>query len=132
MSKPFTYRPSPFLAEKRIGIHRHLQEQARTFLEVYAPPTLFADPEVHSTLSNVLEREGLVQFNRTLRAAVTQLRPGVDSSPFWALIDATGFWEDTTPGRWRYMTEERAEVLLGWCASYIAGQLSLADESSVA
>lgn len=132
MRKPFTYHPSPFLAEKRIVIHRHLQEQARAFLETHALPALFKDTDVHPTLSNALEREGLVQFNRALRAAIVHLRPGIDSSPLWALIDATGFWEDTTPGRWRYMTEEHAEVLLAACASYVAGDVSFAAESNVA
>lgn len=92
----------------------------------------FEDPEIHADLTRALNLEGLVQINRALRAAICKLRTGIDSAPFWALIDAIGFWEDTTPGRWPYMTEERAEVLLAWACSYIAGQPFLADGSKAA
>lgn len=132
MTKPFIYRPSHLLARKRIGAHWHLKDQAKAFLAEHISPAHFEDPGIHAALINALEREGLVQFNRTLRAAVSKLQPGKDSSQLWALIDATGFWEDTTPGRWPYMTEERAEVLLAWACSYTAGQSFMADESKAA
>lgn len=132
MTKPFTYHTSHLLARKRIGAHWHLKDQASIFLAEHVSPAHFEDPEIHPVLIDALEREGLVQFNRALRAAVPKLRQGKDSSPFWALIDATGFWEDTTPGRWPYMTEERAEVLLAWACSYNAGQSYMGNESKAA
>lgn len=132
MTKPFTYQTSPLLAMKRIGAHGHLKNQARIFLADHISPAHFEDPEIHPVLIDALEREGLVQFNRALRAAICKLRPGKDSSPLWEIIDATSLWEDTTPGRWPYMTEERAEVLLAWACSYAAGQSYMGDESKAA
>lgn len=132
MTKRFTYQPSHLLASKRIGVHCHLHEQATTFLTEHVSPKSFEDQDIHADLVRALNLEGLVQFNRALRAAVCKLRAGVDSSPFWALIDAIGFWEDTTPGRWPYMTEERAEVLLVWACSYTAGHSFMYDGSKAA
>lgn len=132
MTKRFTYQPSHLLARKRIGAHCHLHEQAKTLLSEHIGPMHFEDPEIHADLVRALHLEGLVQFNRALRSAVSKLRPGIDSSTIWCLIDATGYWEDTTPGRWPYMTEERAEVLLAWACSYTAGHSFLYDESQAA
>jgi hypothetical protein len=126
------HQPSPNLAKKRIRTYWHLHNQAVDLLEEHLSPDHFSDPAVHEDIRNALKNKGLVQFNRALRAAVCKLRPGIDSSHIWGAIDATGFWEDTTPGRWPCMTEARAEVLLAWASSYSAGQPFMTDKSQAA
>lgn len=129
MTRIFTYTPSPELAKKRIIAHWYLHNQATNLLENHLSPDYFEDQEIHADILVALNRGGIVQFNRAMRAAACRVKPGNDSSPLWGIIDATGFWEDTTPGHWPYMTEERAEVLLAWACSYKAGQMFTLDES---
>lgn len=115
------YKPSRFIARKSAETHCNLKEQAMAFLSEHTRPADFVDDEIHAELVRTLIEDGLVQFGCALRSSISRLRPGADSSVFWSLVDAIGFWEDAKPGRWPYMTNERAEVLLSWARSYTAG-----------
>jgi len=109
------------LEEKRIRTYRYLYNQARILLEKHISPDHFKSEDTYEKVSNALDI-GIVAFNRAMREAVSDVRDGVDTSQIWAIIDATSFWEDTTPGRWPHMTEVRAQVLLHWAGSYEAGK----------
>lgn len=126
------YQMPPVLAIRRIAIHQHLTEQARVFLTDPWRPLEFRDQAVPALLLQVLKKEGLVSFSRAVRNAISTINPGVDSQPFWDLVDTCGFWEDTTPGKWPLMTHERAESLLDWAGSYQAGQPFLVAERAAA
>lgn len=120
------------LAIRRILAHQHLVEQASAFMAAPERQGEFNDPAIPAVLLNVLHKQGLVAFNRATRGAITSISTGTDTLPFWDLIDATSFWEDTTPGRWPHMTTARLEGTLAWVESYRAGEPYLAQTAGLA
>lgn len=126
------YQTSPMLAMQRIAVHQHLTEQARAFLADPWRQLEFREQATPAILLQVLKKEGIVAFNRAVRNAISKLNQGVESQPYFDIVDAIGFWEDTTPGRWPYMTLERAEHMLSWAGSFRAGQPFLATENAAA
>lgn len=130
--KGASYQSDAALAMRRIAVHQHLTEQARAFLADPWRQLEFREQATPAILLQVLKREGIVSFNRAVRSAISKLNQGVESQPYWDLVDSTGFWEDTTPGKWPYMTRERAEGLLSWAGSFRAGQPFLTTERAAA
>lgn len=59
---------------------------------------------------------GLYAFRAVLHQSVVECLsdPAFDSSPYWGLIDAIGFWDGAHPGRWRYMGEEQRQRWIAW------------------
>lgn len=130
--KGASYQPNAALAMQRIAVHQHLTQQAWAFLADPWRQLEFREQATPAFLLHVLKKEGIVAFNRAVRSAICKLNQGVESQPYWDIVDATGFWEDTTPGRWPHMSHERAEDMLNWAGSFRAGQPFLATESAAA
>lgn len=120
------------LALCRIQAHQHLTAEADRFLADPAREHEFADPAIPRYLRHLLHKEGLVAANRAVRDAISHLKSGVPTAPFWDLVDATGFWEDATPGRWPHMTASGAQRSLDWALAYRAGQPFLVADEAVA
>jgi hypothetical protein len=124
---------SVVLARRRVHASWHLHNQIqRLFKSQIIRKNDFLDPCVYDSLKWIAETGDLITLNRAMREAVSKLRPGIDSSILWGAIDATSFWEDTTPGRWPYMTNTRAEVLLAWVCAYRAGHPFYTDKHRAA
>jgi len=119
-------------AMRRILAHQHLVEQASAFMAAPERQDEFNDPAIPAVLLNVLHKLGLVAFNRATRDAITSISAGTDTLPFWDLIDATSFWEDTTPGLWPHMTAARVEGTLAMVESYRAGEPYLVQTAELA
>lgn len=117
---------------RRVLVHQHLVAQAHSFMSNPARKAEFCDPNIPAYLTHVLHAEGLIAFNRRVREAILSLKTGVSTGPFWALVDATGFWEDTTPGKWSHITPERISTLLEWAESYQSGQDCMREEAQAA
>jgi len=82
------------------------------------PPEPFsADEEID--LAKELE-DGpvdLPRFAQRLREKLAEILKdvaGVDSTRFWQMIDAIGFWSGAHAGAWPYMTESDRRRYLGW------------------
>lgn len=116
------------LAMRRIAAHQHLVGQAHLFMADPERKLEFSDPAIPDYLTHVLYKEGLIAFNRQVRNAIPRLKIGVSSSPYWAVVDATGFWEDATPGRWPNMTPASMAHLLGFAEAYQAAQSLVPEE----
>lgn len=130
--KAASYQPDAALAMQRIAIHQHLTEQALAFFADPWRQLEFREQATPAILLQVLKREGIVSFNRAVRNAICKLNQGVETQSYLDIVDATGFWEDTTPGKWPLMTHERAEALLDWAGSYQAGRPFLVPERAAA
>lgn len=118
------------IAGLRVKAHQHLVAEAHAFVADPARKAEFSDPAIPAYLAHVLHKEGLIEFNRQLRSAIAKLRIGVNTGPCWALVDATGFWEDATPGRWAHMSPAGMKRLLLWAMSYKAGQLIMLEDQA--
>ena len=59
-----------------------------------------------------------VQLNRHMRQIVARMRSPGHSGLLWHAIDASGFIDDATPGRWPYTQECQWRRYLQWAREY--------------
>lgn len=79
--------------------------------------------EEERELASLLEDgpSGLPMFAQSLRQKLIEISrevANVDSTWFWWMIDAIGFWRDAHVGAWPYTTETDRRRYLGWALDF--------------
>lgn len=97
--------------------HKQIQRSCYIFLRKIKH--LVPEERYHEMHDAMQDENLLYLFSaHTRETLIENCQKGIDSTPFWTMIDAINSYYDGTGSQWRFMTEEGRIRYLRWSIDY--------------